>query len=322
MPTNRSPQDFVHKWRDVTLKERSAAQEHFIDLCRLVGHETPAEADPTGERFAFEAGAGKQQGGQGWADVWKKGFFAWEYKGRHADLDKAYQQLLQYREALENPPLLVVSDIERIVIHTNFTNTVKRVEELALDDLLLPEGLTLLRAVFFEPETLRAPQTTEQVTAEAAKEFARLAELLRAYGADPHRTAHFLIRLLFCLFAEDIGLLPQGLFTRLVSQTRRQASAFAGQMRQLFGAMAGGGWFGADQIAHFDGGLFDDDTALDLDSEGMDILTRVSALDWSSIEPSILGTLFERSLDPSKRAQIGAHYTSKEDILLIVEPRY
>jgi len=320
MPTNLSPQEFVHKWRDVTLKERSAAQEHFIDVCRLVRHETPAEADPTGERFAFEAGASKQQGGQGWADVWKKGFFAWEYKGKHADLDKAYQQLLQYREALENPPLLVVSDIERIVIHTNFTNTVKRVEELALDDLLLPEGLTLLRAVFFEPETLRAPQTTEQVTAEAAQEFARLAELLRKYGEDPHRTAHFLIRLLFCLFAEDIGLLPQGLFTRLVSQTRRQASAFAGQMRQLFGAMASGGWFGADPIAHFDGGLFDDDAALDLDSEGMDILTRVSALDWSSIEPSILGTLFERSLDPSKRAQIGAHYTSKEDILLIVEP--
>ncbi|HEX9926788.1 MAG TPA: type IIL restriction-modification enzyme MmeI [Anaerolineae bacterium] len=253
MPTNLSPQEFVHKWRDVTLKERSAAQEHFIDVCRLVRHETPAEADPTGERFTFEAGAGKQQGGQGWADVWKKGFFAWEYKGKHADLDKAYQQLLQYREALENPPLLVVSDIERIVIHTNFTNTVKRVEALTLDDLLMPEGLTILRAVFYEPETLRAPQTTEQVTAEAAREFARLAELLRKYGEDPHNTAHFLIRLLFCLFAEDIGLLPNDLFSRLVSQTRRQAGAFAGQMRQLFGAMASGGWFGADQIAHFDG---------------------------------------------------------------------
>ena len=90
-----SPQEFVNKWREVTLKERSAAQEHFIDLCHLVGHETPAEADPTGERFGFEAGASKTQGGQGYADVWKRGFFAWEYKGKHADLDKAYQQLLQ-----------------------------------------------------------------------------------------------------------------------------------------------------------------------------------------------------------------------------------
>ena len=85
-----TPQEFVAKWRNVDLKERAAAQEHFLDLCRLVGHPTPAEDDPTGPRFAFEAGADKQSGGKGWADVWKKGFFAWEYKGKHADLKKAY----------------------------------------------------------------------------------------------------------------------------------------------------------------------------------------------------------------------------------------
>src|SRR5919204_189553 len=108
MTQSLSPQEFVAKWRRATLKERSAAQEHFIDLCRLVGHPTPAEADATGTTFAFESGADKQRGGRGWADVWKKGFFAWEYKGKHADLDAAYQQLLQYRGALVNPPLLVV----------------------------------------------------------------------------------------------------------------------------------------------------------------------------------------------------------------------
>src|SRR5688500_304737 len=110
-----TPQQFVNKWRSITLKERSAAQSHFNDLCHLVGHPTPIEDDPTGKRFTFEAGASKQAGGQGWADVWKRDFFAWEYKGKHGDLDKAYQQLLQYREALENPPLLVVSDMDQIV---------------------------------------------------------------------------------------------------------------------------------------------------------------------------------------------------------------
>lgn len=327
MSAKLSPQEFVAKWRGVTLKERSAAQEHFIDLCRLVGHPTPAESDPGGQKFTFEAGAvltanpsPTGRGGQGWADVWKKGFFAWEYKGKHADLDKAYQQLLQYREALQNPPLLVVSDLDSLIIHTNFTNTVKRVERLGLDDLLTPSGLAMLRAVFENPDYFRTASSAAQVTQEAAKEFARLAELLRKYGEDPHQIAHFLIRLLFCLFAEDIGLLPERLFNRLISQTRRTPGAFTAQLRQLFGAMAGGGWFGVDKIAHFNGGLFDDDTVLTLDSESMDILARVAALDWGSIEPSILGTLFERSLDPSKRAQLGAHYTSKEDILLIVEP--
>ena len=315
-----SPQEFVAKWRKATLKERSAAQEHFIDLCHLVGHDTPAEADPTGQSFTFEAGASKQRGGQGWADVWKKGYFGWEYKGKHKDLDQAYQQLLQYRESLLNPPLLIVSDMEQIVIHTNFTNTVKRVVRIGLDDLLKPESLAQLRAVFFEPNIFRAPQTTEQVTQEAASEFARLANLLRQYGADPQQTANFLIRLLFCLFAEDIRLLPKDLFTRLVKQTHKRPSAFAGQLRQLFQAMTSGGWFGVDEIAHFDGRLFDDDTVLELDSDSLDVLARVSTLDWANIEPSIFGTLFERSLDPSKRSQLGAHYTSKEDILLIVEP--
>ena len=75
--------------------------------------------------------------------------------------------------------------------------------------------------------------------------------------------------------------------------------------------MASGGSFGADEIPHFDGGLFDDDSALDLDGDGLHILAEVSGLDWSAIEPSIFGTLFERSLDPDKRSQLGAHYTEQ-----------
>jgi hypothetical protein len=86
MPRTLSPQEFVQKWRKVELKERSACQEHFIDLCRMLGHPTPVEDDPTGTRFTFEAGAIKQKGGQGWADGWKKGYFGREYKGKHANL--------------------------------------------------------------------------------------------------------------------------------------------------------------------------------------------------------------------------------------------
>lgn len=139
-----TPQEFIAKWQHASAKERSAAQEHFIDVCRLIDHPTPMEADPAGERFTFEAGAVKQRGGQGWADVWKRGCFAWEYKVHHADLGKAYDQLLQYREALQNPPLLVVSDMADIVIHTNFTNTVKQVYTLTLADLADPAKLAAI----------------------------------------------------------------------------------------------------------------------------------------------------------------------------------
>jgi hypothetical protein len=315
-----SAQDFVAKWRQVALKERSASQSHFNDLCALLGQPTPVEADPAGIFYTFEAGASKQAGGEGWADVWKRGYFAWEYKGKHANLDAAYAQLLQYRESLENPPLLVVCDLERIVVHTNFTNTVKRVETFALDDLLDPARLDLLRAVWSDPERFRAAQTTASVTQQAAARFAELAERLRKYGEPPEAVAHFLIRLLFCLFAEDVHILPKGLFSRLVLSFRRQPQTFAAQLAILFRAMAQGGAFGFDLIPHVDGGLFDDDAVLALDTDGLDILAQVCALDWANIEPSILGTLFERGLDPAKRAQLGAHYTSREDILLIVEP--
>ncbi len=116
-----NPNDFVRKWAASTQSERAAAQEHFIDLYRMLGEGTPNE-DPSGDYFAFEKGA-KKPDGEGFADVWLKNHFAWEYKGKHKDLGAAYKQVQTYREALDNPPLLVVSDIERFEVHTNWTNT-------------------------------------------------------------------------------------------------------------------------------------------------------------------------------------------------------
>ncbi len=315
-----TPQEFVDKWRRSKLKESAASQEHFIDLCRMLGHPTPAAADPEGATFTFEKGASKRTGGEGWADVWKKGAFAWEYKGKHKNLDAAYEQLQLYRDALLNPPLLIVSDMETIVVHTNFTNTIKRTFTLTFDDLLTRDSLAVLRNAFEHPERLRAEQTTEGVTKQAATEFGRLAESLRAAGHDPEKAAHFLIRVLFCLFAEDIGLLPENLFTRMTEETKDDPVRFRQLIEDLFGHMADGGFFGLERIPHFDGGVFDSRDALPLDRDDLEILSRVGRLDWSSIEPSILGTLFERGLDPGKRAQLGAHYTSRDDILLIVEP--
>jgi type II restriction/modification system DNA methylase subunit YeeA len=315
-----TPQDFVAKWKRVTAREKQTYQEHFIDLCHLAGHQTPNDFDPTGTRFGFEMGAAKTSGGQGWADVAKLGYFGWEYKGKDADLDKAYEQLLRYRDALQNPPLLVVSDINQIVIRTNYTNLPTRTIKLTLDDLLKPESIKLLKLVFSDPEQLKPQETVESVTREAAEHFSKLADNFRKYGNDPQEIAHFLIRLLFCLFAEDIGLLPEKLFPQLLEQTRRNSKDFAEVLRQLFRAMNTGGFFGRDKILHFNGGLFNDDYVLSMDSSDMDIIAAIDALDWAAIEPSIFGTLFERGLDPGKRSQLGAHYTSKDDILLIVEP--
>ena len=315
-----TPGEFISKWRAAELKERSAAQEHFIDLCRLLGEATPAEADPAGDRYCFERGARKDGGGDGWADVWRRGCFAWEYKGRRADLDAAFNQLRQYALALENPPLLIVSDMARFRVVTNWTNCVSEVHEFTLDDLADSAVRDKLKWAMSDPERLRPGETRQTVTERAAATFAALAQSLRDRDHDPRTVAHFVNRLVFCMFAEDVGLLPDDMFTRLLERARRDPEKFESYASSLFGAMATGGDVGFDAVAWFNGGLFDDDKALPLDREGIETALKAATLDWSEIDPSIFGTLFERGLDPAKRSQLGAHYTDRDKIMRIVDP--
>jgi hypothetical protein len=312
--------EFIAKWRRVDLTERSASQQHFLDLCALVGQSPPAAADPTGADFCFEKGAGKAGGGEGWADVWKRGHFAWEYKGRLANLTTAYQQLLQYKDALDNPPLLVVSDMERFVIRTNFTNTPARRIEFTCDDLIDERNLAVLRAVFFDPDRLKPEKTTQRITEDAAERITQIATSLRERGIDAQQVARFLDRVVFCLFAEDVGLLPDQLFTRLVAKAHGDPKIFSRLVAGLFEAMAHGGEFGVETVHHFNGHLFSDADVLTLTGDELDRIHLVTGLDWSAIDPSIFGTLFERALDPAKRSQLGAHYTSRDDIETIVDP--
>ena len=183
-----TPGEFAAKWRGATTTERASAQSHFLDLCALLGEPGPIEADPTGTGYAFEKGAEKLGGGDGFADVWKRGHFAWEYKGKRKDLKAAYIQLIGYKDALENPPLLVVSDLERIEVRTNFTNLSPRLYLVTLDDLASgdpSEALRILRAVFADPEALRPHIDPAALTEEAARRFAELAGALQARGHQP-----------------------------------------------------------------------------------------------------------------------------------------
>ena len=314
------PQEFIRKWTGSTLKERSGAQEHFIDLCRLLGEPTPAEADPTGEHYCFERGARKDSGGDGWADVWKRHCFAWEYKGRHANLDAAFNQLRQYALALENPPLLIVSDMARFRIRTNWTNSVSETHEFALEHLADAAVRDKLKWAMSEPERLRPGESRQALTEQAAKTFASLAQALRDRGHDAQGVAHFVNRLVFCMFAEDVGLLPQQMFSRMLQEAKRNPRTFPELARELFRAMSKGGRVGFESVHWFNGDLFNDDTALPLERKEIETALAAASLDWSEIDPSILGTLFERGLDPDKRSQLGAHYTDRDKIMLIVDP--
>lgn len=184
-----TPADFIRKWSDSTLRERQGSQEHFIDLCRLLGQPTPAEDDPKGERYCFERGAAITGGGDGWADVWRRGCFGWEYKGKHKDLQAALRQLVTYALDLESPPYLVVSDMERIEIHSNWTNTVTKTWTLGFDDLRVGANLELLRAVFEGSERFKPGQTPQELTAKVAARFGKLGRDLQERGHHPRAVA-------------------------------------------------------------------------------------------------------------------------------------
>lgn len=314
-----TPQEFIAKWRSGG-DERRDWHSFFDDLCRLVGHKTPREADPEHTWFTYEYGVGKAAGGLGWADAWKKGYFGWEAKGTGKDLQRAYAQLKMYSDDLQNPPLLVVCDLQRFEVHTNFTNSVKTVYRFTVDDLANAETRRVLRAVFHDPNELRPGTTRSEITAAAAEKFADLAQALRSRGEEPHAVAHFLNRLLFCMFAEDIGLLPAKLFTRMIEGSQDDPADFEANARQLFAAMRKGGQAGFTRVDWFNGGLFDHDQILRLEREELRTLLTACRLDWSQIDPSIFGTLFERGLDPSKRSQLGAHYTDPTTIMKLIRP--
>ena len=316
------PSDFVRKWSDSRLRERQGSQEHFIDLCRMLGEPTPAEDDPLGERYCFERGAEKVGGGDGWADVWRKGCFGWEYKGKHKDLNAALRQLQGYTLDLQNPPYLVVSDMDRIIVHTNWTNTVSRKYEFALADLYNPERLDDLRGVFRGSDRLKPGVDRHELTATAAAAFGELGRRLQDRGHPPREVAHFLNKLVFCMFAEDAELLPKDLFTRTMRATTGFPDAAQAQLSDLFAKMRTGGFFGPDVIRWFNGGLFDDSAIIRLEYGDLELIAETAAdNDWSEIDPAIFGTLFEQALKATReRPALGAHYTDREKILKIFDP--
>lgn len=258
-PGALSAREFVAKWGPggaaSSLGERAGAQAHFIDLCRVLG--VPEPADP--ERYCFERGLTRTGTGSGrvdgFADVWLRGCFAWEYKAPGKSLDAALRQLMMYALPLENPPLLVVSDQLRIEVHTHFTGTPSECHVFALADIVRPEVQQRLRALWLAPEAFKPRRSNRDITEAAARAFAATAERLRAAGTPAPQISYFLTQCVFCFFAEDVGLLPARLFERLVG-VDVTPDRLRTQLAALLGTMGACGLFGVDDIAWFNGGLF------------------------------------------------------------------
>ncbi len=324
-----TPEYFVEKWSHSKLSEKSASHEHFIDLCNLLHEKTPADDDPDGSNYTFEKGIHTTSGKHGWADVWKRKYFAWEYKSHHKNLQEAYAQLQQYAPALENPPLLIVSDMREIDIYTNWTNTVTDFIKIQLNDILKYEYRKKLQYVFKSPDKLKPDQTREEITEEIANKFSNLAKNIKNRGYNSYRIARFLNKLIFCMFAEDehIGLLPPNLFFDLVKIWLEDPINGVIPLKNLFKSMRekgryrGKNFFGNNKIDWFNGGVFEEnDDVIPLYKNEIKIILDACDRKWHDIEPAIFGNLFERSLDSRTIAQLGARYTDETSINRIIYP--
>ena len=309
-----TPSQFITKWSAGAFGERQAAQTWFLDLLRLVGHPDPIEYDDR-DNFTFE----KPVPG-GFADAYLAGRFGWEFKGRDTQLPGAFNQLLRYQVYLQTPPLLIVSSFELIRVQTNFPGKETVLHEIPIAELDAPVQFDKLRNIFFDPAAFEPRRTVEDVTRETALLFRDIVSDMEERGGGSEQLARYLNQIVFCLYAEDAGLLPKDLFTRITENHYRNPGYFNQSVQELFATMSEGGLFGYDEIAYFNGDLFDESEMVELSGVALFHLVQAVRKNWRDIEPSIFGTLFEGALDATKRSYLGAHYTSDDDIMLVVEP--
>lgn len=180
---------------------------------------------------------------------------------------------------------------------------------------------TTLRNLFLDPWSLDPARRAARVTRDVAAQVAEVARQLEAAGHDPERVAKFLMRCLFTMFAEDVRLLRERIFSDAFDRWLEHPERFPSEVEDLWTKMdQGGTLWGSGRIWRFNGGLFADPVALPLDRQQLRTLQRAAESDWAEVEPAIFGTLLERALDPNERHRLGAHYTPRAYVERLVRP--
>ena len=310
-----NPSDFVATWGNTSLTEEQGAQSWFDDLCEVVGHGKP-RGELNGLAYAFE-----HRIEIGKADVYYENHFGWEFETRENQLNEGMRQVLGYSMYLKTPPLLVTSAFNVIRIRTNFPGMESVQHEIRVAELVQPEKLDVIKRIFTDPESFNTGKTRDDVTKETASLFQAMSNDMVGHGYGHHYLAKYFNQIVFCLYSEDAGLLPGGTFTDLVINQRRDPERFRRGAHTLFSEMNSGGLFGPQSINHFNGELFADIPDVILSTGALERLAEATKKNWSNIEPSIFGTLFERALGlTDEQASMGAHYTRELDIQRVVEP--
>lgn len=332
----------AERWAHVGAAERANYQLYLIELAEAIGVERPRPAPQGGRvaeaapyQFEYPVQATTRDGATttNFIDLFKQGCFALEAKDAEDGssnlrlLTGAFGQVSNYAKDLsERPPYIMVLDVGKTLIvwdrwagtYGGF-NAGRRIDLRTLVDR--PEDVALLRDIWTDP-TLRDPRRHAQaVTEEIAALLAELAATLERRGHDQERVARFLIRCVFTMFAEDVHLLPDASFRRLLEAVQPSGpGGFVAAAEALWKAMDQGALFGYHRLLRFNGHFFRDAEALPIDVEELALLRRAAEADWSAVEPTIFGTLLVRALTPEERHRLGAEYTPRAFIERLVRP--
>ena len=326
----------AESWAPSIGSERAAFQGWLIGFCEAL--DVPAPVPPTaGYTFELPVRVTERDGREttNFIDCWKAGHFALEAKatdvadGNDAPLRKAFGQVRNYAAHTKgaSPPYLMVVDVPRtLIVWDRWSGEYggfpagHRINLATLHER--PDDIRLLQDIFIDPAARDPRGRAQVVTKEIAGKLAELSAAFEDRGHEPELVARFLMRCVFCFFAEDVDLLPRGLFKRTLETARTAGGPDrVGQvLTSLWKTMDEGGSFGADLVRRFNGHFFKSVEALPLQTEDVTLLIDAAAFDWSRVEPSIFGTLLVRALDPAERHRLGAEYTPREYIERLVEP--
>lgn len=338
--------DFIAKWQAVTASELSTSQSFLIDLCVLLGLESPhpdSEQTYMFERpITFVHGDGSTSPGR--IDLYRRGSFVLESKKlKAAPLSKGFDDALmrarsqaeQYARALPasegRPPFLIVVDVgNRIEVYSEFSRSGAtytpfpdpRSHRITLADLRDERIRDRLRRIWTDPLSLDPSRESARVTREIATRLAALARSLEAAKHSPELVAQFLMRCLFTMFAEDVKLLPPESFRKLLIRYVDDPPTAMRMLGILWQNMDEGGFSPAiaTDVLRFNGKLFKDPQTLPLDRNQIGLLIEAARAKWEHVEPAIFGTLLERALDPTERHKLGAHYTPRAYVERLVLP--
>jgi len=228
------------------------------------------------------------------------------------------------------PPFIITCDVGHCLeVFADFSGTGRAYNQfpdrngfrIYMDDLRDEDVRKRLACIWTDPHALDPTKASARVTREIAKRLAEVSKALEARGCNPEDVAHFLMRCLFTMFAEDTDLLPKGSFGALLERSVADPSHFPHRLKSLWQQMEKGEEFShviEARVRHFNGGLFKDTTVFELGREEIGELLAAARADWRQVDPAIFGTLLEQALDKTERRKLGAHYTPRSYVQRLV----